>query len=89
MYLYYKDKQKHSNSNVQRLIGCLRPALMASFLENYCIFVGDLGADVDDVLLMTFQSQYKLAVSAKVMVDPTTGFSKEFGFIRFFDEAEQ
>ncbi|CAO3669893.1 unnamed protein product [Rhizopus stolonifer] len=67
-----------------------RPTLMANFLGDYCIFVGDLGADVDDKnLLSTFQSRYKSAASAKVMVDPATGFSRGFGFVKFFDEVEQ
>ncbi|PHZ10858.1 uncharacterized protein RHIMIDRAFT_258055 [Rhizopus microsporus ATCC 52813] len=67
-----------------------RPTLMANFLGDYCIFVGDLGADVDDnILLAAFQSRYKSAASAKVMVDPATGFSRGFGFVKFFDEGEQ
>ncbi|KAG1051995.1 hypothetical protein G6F43_005836 [Rhizopus delemar] len=67
-----------------------RPTLMSNFLGDYCIFVGDLRADVDDnILLTTFQSRYKSAASAKVMVDPATGFSKGFGFVKFFDEIEQ
>ena len=79
--LYYKGKHKHSKQDVQILIGCRRPALMASFLENYCIFVGNLEADVDGGLWTTFQNRYKSTVSAKVMVDLATRFSKGFGFI--------
>lgn len=57
---------------------------------DYSIFVGDLGADVDDnVLMAAFQSRYGSIRSAKVMIDPVTGYSRGFGFIRFFDENDQ
>ncbi|KAG2209826.1 hypothetical protein INT47_001975, partial [Mucor saturninus] len=57
---------------------------------DYSIFVGDLGADVDDhVLMAAFQSRYGSIRSAKVMIDPITGYSRGFGFIRFFDENDQ
>lgn len=57
---------------------------------DFSIFVGDLGADVDDGVLMTaFQARYGSIRSAKVMVDPATGYSRGFGFLRFFDESDQ
>lgn len=57
---------------------------------DFSIFVGDLGPDVDDnVLLAAFQSRYASICSAKVMMDPTTGYSRGFGFVRFYDEIEQ
>ncbi|KAG1218770.1 hypothetical protein G6F35_008056 [Rhizopus arrhizus] len=49
---------------------------MASFLENYCIFVGNLEADVDGGLWTTFQNRYKSTVSAKVMVDLATSLQE-------------
>ncbi|KAI7904026.1 uncharacterized protein BX663DRAFT_353067 [Cokeromyces recurvatus] len=53
----------------------------------FSIFVGDLGADVDDnVLLAAFQSRYASTRSAKVMIDPATGYSRGFGFVKFMDE---
>lgn len=56
----------------------------------FSIFVGDLGADVDDNSLMAaFQSRYASIRSAKVMIDPITGYSRGFGFIRFMDENDQ
>ncbi|KAI9256215.1 hypothetical protein BY458DRAFT_519697 [Sporodiniella umbellata] len=67
-----------------------RPMLMANFSGDYCIFVGDLGVDVNDaILLSAFQSRYKSTASAKVMVDPATGVSRKFGFVKFFDQIEQ
>ncbi|KAI8876697.1 RNA-binding domain-containing protein [Backusella circina FSU 941] len=57
---------------------------------DFSIFCGDLGVDVDDsVLLAAFQSRYGSIRSAKVMIDPATGYSRGFGFVRFFDETEQ
>lgn len=58
--LYYKGKHKHSKQDVQILIGCRRTALMASFLENYCIFVGNLEADVDGGLWTTFSKPIQI-----------------------------
>lgn len=56
----------------------------------YSIFVGDLGPDVTDhLLLTTFQSRYPSCRSAKVVTDPVTGLSRGYGFVRFSDEQEQ
>ncbi|CAO3646486.1 unnamed protein product [Mucor hiemalis] len=56
----------------------------------FSVFVGDLGSDVNDNALMAaFQSRYGSVRSAKVMINPITGYSRGFGFIRFFDEGEQ
>lgn len=56
----------------------------------FSIFVGDLGQDVDDTVLMAaFQTRYASVRSAKVMMDPATGYSRGFGFIRFMDEGDQ
>eukprot|EP00249_Psilotum_nudum_P022940 c28699_g1_i3 orf=948-2228(-) len=54
------------------------------------IFVGDLAPDVNDYLLQeTFQSQYPSVKGAKVVIDPNTGRSKGYGFVRFGDENER
>ncbi|PIN12328.1 Apoptosis-promoting RNA-binding protein TIA-1/TIAR (RRM superfamily) [Handroanthus impetiginosus] len=54
------------------------------------IFVGDLATDVTDALLHdTFASRYPSVKSAKVVVDPNTGRSKGYGFVRFGDENEK
>jgi RNA recognition motif-containing protein len=59
-------------------------------MGGFSIFVGDLGQDVDDnVLMAAFQSRYVSIRSAKVMMDPATGYSRGFGFIRFMDENDQ
>lgn len=54
------------------------------------IFVGDLAADVTDELLRdTFSSRYPSVKDVKVVVDPNTGRSKGYGFVRFSDENEK
>jgi RNA recognition motif-containing protein len=56
----------------------------------YSIFVGDLGPDVNEhVLLGIFQNKYRSCKSAKIMTDPITGMSRGYGFVRFSDAAEQ
>ncbi|KAL0314815.1 UNVERIFIED_CONTAM: Polyadenylate-binding protein RBP47C' [Sesamum angustifolium] len=54
------------------------------------IFVGDLAADVTDILLhQTFASKYPSVKAAKVVVDANTGRSKGYGFVRFEDDNER
>lgn len=54
------------------------------------IFVGDLAIEVTDALLHdTFASHYPSVKSAKVVVDPNSGRSKGYGFVRFSDETER
>ncbi|KAJ3071864.1 hypothetical protein HK102_006355 [Quaeritorhiza haematococci] len=56
----------------------------------FSIFVGDLGPEVNDfMLLSTFQQRYISCKSAKVVTDPMTGMSRGYGFVRFSDEGEQ
>jgi RNA recognition motif-containing protein len=56
----------------------------------YSIFVGDLGPDVTEfILLSLFQNKYKSCKSAKIMTDPISGASRGYGFVRFSDESEQ
>lgn len=57
---------------------------------DYTIFVGDLAADVTDVMLQdAFRTHYTSVKAAKVITDHTTGRSKGYGFVRFGDEGEQ
>lgn len=57
---------------------------------DYTIFVGDLAADVTDIMLQdAFRTHYPSVKGAKVITDHTTGRSKGYGFVRFADEAEQ
>ncbi|KAI8977017.1 RNA dependent RNA polymerase-domain-containing protein [Mycotypha africana] len=68
----------------------LNPSMHHNQNDGCSVFVGDLGPDVDDsILLAAFQSRYATTVSAKVMIDPTTGFSRGFGFVKFYDPADQ
>ncbi|KAL1958851.1 hypothetical protein VTO42DRAFT_3688 [Malbranchea cinnamomea] len=56
----------------------------------YSIFVGDLGPEVNEyVLVSLFQSRFPSCKSAKIMTDPITGMSRGYGFVRFSDETDQ
>lgn len=51
--------------------------------DDYRIFAGDLGNDVNDELLIRTFSKYPSFQKAKVLRDKRTGKSKGFGFISF------
>ncbi|PPJ51633.1 hypothetical protein CBER1_08831 [Cercospora berteroae] len=56
----------------------------------YSIFVGDLGPEVNEYVLMSlFQNKYPSCKSAKIMSDPISGMSRGYGFVRFADEQDQ
>ncbi|TPX41134.1 hypothetical protein SeLEV6574_g06236 [Synchytrium endobioticum] len=56
----------------------------------FSVFVGDLGPEVTDMMLLqTFQSRYASCKSAKVVTDPMTGHTRGYGFVRFSDENDQ
>ncbi|KAJ5558086.1 MRNA binding post-transcriptional regulator (Csx1) [Penicillium sp. DV-2018c] len=56
----------------------------------YSIFVGDLGPEVNEyVLVSLFQSRFPSCKSAKIMTDPISGMSRGYGFVRFSDENDQ
>ncbi|KAJ5659054.1 hypothetical protein N7507_005505 [Penicillium longicatenatum] len=56
----------------------------------YSIFVGDLGPEVNEyVLVSLFQSRFPSCKSAKIMTDPISGMSRGYGFVRFSDETDQ
>jgi len=53
----------------------------------YALFVGDLGREVNDHMLYSvFKDKYTSVKNAKVVMDPLTGNSKGYGFVRFSDE---
>ena len=57
---------------------------------DYTVFVGDLAADVTDVMLQdAFRTHYSSVKGAKVITDHITNRSKGYGFVRFGDEGEQ
>uniref|UniRef100_A0A803LYA8 RRM domain-containing protein n=1 Tax=Chenopodium quinoa TaxID=63459 RepID=A0A803LYA8_CHEQI len=57
---------------------------------DYTVFVGDLAAEVSDVMLQdAFRVHYSSVKGAKVITDHITGRSKGYGFVRFADEGEQ
>ncbi|KAF2206093.1 RNA-binding domain-containing protein [Delitschia confertaspora ATCC 74209] len=56
----------------------------------YSIFVGDLGPEVNEfVLVSLFQNKFPSCKSAKIMSDPVTGMSRGYGFVRFTEESDQ
>jgi len=56
----------------------------------YSIFVGDLATEVTDASLFAFFQQYYPSTKlANVQTDTSTGHSKKYGFVRFYDGAEQ
>ncbi|CAM9262262.1 unnamed protein product, partial [Heterosigma akashiwo] len=55
----------------------------------HSIFVGDLSAEVTDMMLdAAFRARFSSVTSCKVVMDPNTGNSKGFGFVRMADEGE-
>ncbi|RDB27828.1 putative RNA-binding protein C23E6.01c [Hypsizygus marmoreus] len=60
------------------------PALQ-QYPKEYSIFVGDLAPETSNSdLVAVFPCK-----SAKIMLDPVTGVSRGYGFVRFTDEADQ
>ncbi|KAK9740606.1 hypothetical protein RND81_03G047300 [Saponaria officinalis] len=54
------------------------------------IFVGDLAADVTDIMLHElFSTKYPSVKAAKVVIDANSGRSKGYGFVRFGDDNER
>lgn len=69
-----------------------RPHSAGKSQQDYSIFVGDLGSEVTEPLLFThFDKAYPgLVKQVKIMIDPSTGANKGFGFVRFISlEAQQ
>ena len=58
--------------------------------QEYSIFVGDLGPEVNEfVLVSLFQNRFPSCKSAKIMTDPISGMSRGYGFVRFSDQQDQ
>lgn len=54
------------------------------------VFVGDLAPTVTETQLFElFNSRYKSTVSAKIIMDLSTGLSKGYGFVKFSDPLDQ
>ncbi|KIY46816.1 hypothetical protein FISHEDRAFT_46518, partial [Fistulina hepatica ATCC 64428] len=67
-----------------------------AFSKEYSIFVGDLAPETSNSdLVAVFRNPPKFirpflsCKSAKIMLDPVTGVSRGYGFVRFTDEADQ
>ncbi|KAJ3229101.1 hypothetical protein HDU81_005656 [Chytriomyces hyalinus] len=57
--------------------------------QEFSIFVGDLGQEVNDIVLLnTFQARYESVKSARVVIDPMTGMSRGYGFVKFASEMD-
>lgn len=76
---------QQSGSPIADVTGLVRPNT-----DDWSIFVGDLAPDVTDAMLQSAFAQFYASVrSAKVIVDPATGRSKGYGFVRFAAEGER
>lgn len=56
--------------------------------DDFRVFCGDLGNDVNDELLTRTFNKYASFIKAKVIRDKRTGKSKGFGFISFKDPSD-
>lgn len=56
--------------------------------DDFRIFCGDLGNDVNDEMLTRTFNKYQSFLKAKVIRDKRTGKSKGFGFISFKEPAD-
>ncbi|KAG7926696.1 hypothetical protein KL925_002981 [Ogataea polymorpha] len=66
------------------------PAFQPKGQSEYSIFVGDLPHNVtEQSLLQAFQARYPSCSGAKVMIDPSTGHLKGYGFVKFLNETDQ
>ncbi|KAL7981132.1 hypothetical protein Chor_005366 [Crotalus horridus] len=64
----------------------LRPCIIhPSFLDDFRIFCGDLGNEVNDDILARAFSRYPSFLKAKVIRDKRTGKTKGYGFVSFKD----
>ncbi|SGY68432.1 BQ5605_C004g02888 [Microbotryum silenes-dioicae] len=65
------------------------PGLQPRWSGEHSVFVGDLGRDVGEAdLVNLFTPIFPSTKSAKVMCDPSTGFSRGYGFVRFAEESD-
>jgi len=55
----------------------------------YSLFVGDIASEVtEDIILKAFRVKFPSCTSMKIVMDPTSGYSKGYGFIKFSNQAE-
>ncbi|KAJ1975078.1 hypothetical protein H4R34_004472 [Dimargaris verticillata] len=61
----------------------------ADRVRDFPIFVGDLGSEVNDYMLLSaLQARFPSCYAANVKVDTRTGVNRGYGFARFTDEGE-
>ncbi|GME84494.1 unnamed protein product [[Candida] boidinii] len=74
-------------SSSNQLLGGSQPTVAS---HEFNIFVGDLNQDVkESTLFQIFQTRFPSTSGVRIMVDPITGNSKGYGFIKFLNEEEQ
>jgi hypothetical protein len=56
--------------------------------NDFRLFVGDLGPEVDDVVLASFFSRYPSFAKAKVVREKESGKGKGFGFVSYLDPTD-
>ncbi|KAI9343585.1 hypothetical protein BDR26DRAFT_858372 [Obelidium mucronatum] len=64
------------------------PSSKEEFSSHAHIFVGDLGAEINDQLLAKAFSAFGNLSDARVMWDPTSGKSRGYGFVAFKERAD-
>ncbi|KAG1755408.1 hypothetical protein EDB19DRAFT_404648 [Suillus lakei] len=85
--------------------GVIAPTAQPQFPKEYSIFVGDLAPETSNSDLVAvfrnpvlglrndrepkFIRPFLSCKSAKIMLDPVTGISRGYGFVRFTEEADQ
>ncbi|MEQ2284291.1 RNA-binding protein 42 [Ameca splendens] len=86
-----EDKKKAKNEKVKK---CIRiaagttwedPSLLEWESDDFRIFCGDLGNEVNDDILARAFSRYPSFLKAKVVRDKRTGKTKGYGFVSFKD----
>uniref|UniRef100_A0A3P9PY07 RNA-binding protein 42 n=1 Tax=Poecilia reticulata TaxID=8081 RepID=A0A3P9PY07_POERE len=86
-----EDKKKGKNEKVKK---CIRiaagstwedPSLLEWESDDFRIFCGDLGNEVNDDILARAFSRYPSFLKAKVVRDKRTGKTKGYGFVSFKD----
>ena len=53
--------------------------------HNMRVFVGGLGVETDSMSLWEYMTQFGRVMDAQVLIDPTTGKSRNYGFCTFAD----
>ncbi|EKE38710.1 RNA recognition motif domain containing protein [Entamoeba nuttalli P19] len=56
--------------------------------NDFRMFIGNLGKEVDDTMLKIFFSKYPSVQKVKVIINPHTNKSKGYGFVSFSDPNE-